>query len=73
KEFGIGRAALSRRHRSVQGSREQRYGNQQNFSPAQESNLFEYIDRLCGRSLPPTKQMIRNLAQEIAHMYIGNN
>jgi hypothetical protein len=73
KKFGIGRDALSRRHRGIQGSREQQYGNQQNLSPVQESHLIEYVDRLCERGLPPTKRMIRNFAQEIAQKYVGNN
>ncbi|KAF2182289.1 hypothetical protein K469DRAFT_729031 [Zopfia rhizophila CBS 207.26] len=59
KKFGVGRDALSRRHRG-------------NLSPAQESHLIGYIDRLCERGLPPTKRMIQNFAQEIAHKYVGN-
>ena len=73
KKFSIGRDALSRRHRRVQGSREQQYRNQQNLSPAQESHLIEYVDHLCERSLPLTKRMIRNFAQEITQKYVGNN
>ncbi|KAF2194631.1 hypothetical protein K469DRAFT_706108 [Zopfia rhizophila CBS 207.26] len=57
KKFGVGRDALSRRHRGVQGP---------------QSHLIGYIDRLCERGLPPTKRMIRNFAQEIAHKYVGN-
>jgi hypothetical protein len=73
KKFGIGRDALSRRHRGVQGSREQQYRNQQNLSPTQESHFIEYVDRLCEYGLPSTKRMIRNFAQEITQKYVGNN
>lgn len=45
----------------------------QNLDPDQEKYLVKYIEKLCKEGLPPTKDMIRNFAAEIAKKEIGKN
>lgn len=73
KKYGVDRNKLSRRFRGVQGSRAAQYENQQLLNNVQELELVKYIDKLCGRGLPPTKQMIRNFAQEISGKQPGRS
>ena len=58
KEYGVKRTTLSRRDRGVTRSGAER----------DENN-----NELCYRGLPPTKEMIRNFASEIARKPIGKN
>ena len=71
KKYGVQRSTLSRRHRRVTRSHTDKIENQQLLSPAQEKELVDYIDKLCARGLPPSKQMIRNFATEIAGREAG--
>ncbi|PVH92563.1 hypothetical protein DM02DRAFT_478141, partial [Periconia macrospinosa] len=63
-KYGVERSTLSRRWRGVTHSRAQQYQNQQLLTPVQEQELVQYIDKLTGRGLPPTRSMIRNFAGE---------
>ena len=71
REFGCDRSLLSKRFRGLAGSRETKYQNQRNLNDQRENSLVKYIDRLCARALPPSRQMIRNFASEICGKEIG--
>jgi AraC-like DNA-binding protein len=73
KKYGCDRNTLSRRYRGVQGSIPQKLENQQLLNKTQEKELVEYIDSLCSRGLPPTRQMIRNFGSEIAGKPAGKS
>lgn len=70
-EYGVERSTLSRRHRGVCGTREHKYENHRHLNAQQERELLKYIDGLCKRGLPPTREMIRNFAEEITGKSIG--
>ena len=73
KTFGVNRSTLSKRHRGVQGTRAEYLQKQQLLSLIKEQELVKYIERLCARGLPPTQQMVRNFASEIAGKQAGGN
>ncbi len=73
QEFSVDQNTLSRRHRGVQASRATKSQNKQSLSPQQESELIKYIEKLSSQGLPPTHEMIRNFASEIAENYIRKN
>ena len=70
-QFNCNRSTLSKRHRRITGSRHAQYQNQQNLNDQQEKSLVKYIDSLYARGLSPSRQMIRNFAQEICHKEMG--
>ncbi|KAF1942407.1 hypothetical protein EJ02DRAFT_375677, partial [Clathrospora elynae] len=63
--YGVSRTTLSRRHRQVQGSREEQPINLQLLGPHQEAELVKYIVGLTERGLPPTREMIQNFARGV--------
>ena len=65
KKFGCNRSTLSRRHRSVQGTKAEQYENQRNLTEEQSRVLIDYINKLAARGLPPSNEMLRNFAKEI--------
>ena len=73
KKFGVDRSTLSRRHRGLTGSCAAKVESSRILSNAQEAELIRYIDELCSRALPPTRQMVRNFASEIAKKDAGKN
>lgn len=64
KAYGCSRTTLSRRYRGIQGSATTYHQSGQLLNPQQEKTLVKYIDGLCARHLTPTRQMIRNFAEE---------
>jgi transposase-like protein len=72
REYGCDRNTLSRRHRRVQSSREQKVEKERLLTVIQEKELIEYIDRLTVRGIPPTNAMVWNFAAEIAGKEPGN-
>jgi hypothetical protein len=68
---GVNRSTLSRRWRGLTGPRSDGYAQQQLLNPQQEDELVRYIEDLTAKSLPPTRQMIRNFASEISGIYVG--
>ena len=73
KKYGCERSTLSRRHRGVQGTYAAKTENERLLTFTQEKELIIYIDGLTGRGLPPTRQMIRNFASEIAGKEAGKS
>ncbi len=73
KKYGCDRNTLSRRHRGVQAPIAQKLENQRLLNDTQEKELIRYIDSLCERGLPPSRQMIRNFASEISGREAGKS
>ncbi|KAF1361157.1 hypothetical protein EJ07DRAFT_44031, partial [Lizonia empirigonia] len=66
KKHGVDRSTLSRKHRSVSGSRAEAGLARRNLQPEQEAELVKYIEGLTERKLPPTREMVQNYASDIA-------
>jgi hypothetical protein len=67
-------STLSRRHRGKTVSRKEATSEyRQNLTTLQEEELIYHINRLSDRSLPPTAQIVQNIAKEIAGRSIGKN
>ena len=73
REYGVERSRLSKRYRGVQGTYASRAEKKRLLNNTQEKQLLQYIDKLCVQGLPPTKEMIRNFAPEIAQQEPGNH
>lgn len=73
-KFGMSRSALTRRYLGQSVSRAESASiNHQRLNNVQEDTLLGYIDTLTNRHLPPTTQIIKNLAEEIAGGPVGKN
>jgi hypothetical protein len=74
KKWNLNRSTLSRRHRGETGSNQDAtsYARRQ-LTDVQEKTLIQYINKLSDRGLPPTPQIVKNLAQEIAGVALGKN
>ena len=71
---GVNRTTLSRRLRGVQRSYiESRSESIQNLTIAQEEVLIDFINRLTNRALPPTSQIVKNVAEELCGKEVGKN
>ena len=74
KKWNVDRSTLSRRHRGITGSKQDQYSyTAKTFTDVQENVLIRYINDLSARGLPPTSQIIRNLAKELAGKDISSN
>lgn len=74
KLYGVSASTLARRHQGKQGSRAAATStHHQSLNDVQEDTLLRYIDRLTDRHMPPTTQVVKNLAEEIAGQPIGKN
>ena len=73
KKYGCNRSTLSKRWRGVQASMAQKLENSRLLNTLQEKELLLYIDDLTARGLPPTRQMIRNFASDIAGRQAGRS
>ena len=77
KKWNIDRSTLSRRHRGVTGSKDDQYSYAvKALTNEQENVLVRYINDLSARGLPPTSQIVKNLAEELAnrrlsHVWVG--
>ena len=71
---GIDSSTLWRRHKGLTVSRaEATSTHRQRLNDVQEDTLLGYIDALTDRHIPPTTQIIKNLAEEIIGGPIGKN
>jgi hypothetical protein len=73
KKYRCDRNTLSRRHRGVQGTMADKIESSQLLSNTQQKELVKYINGLCARGLPPSKEMIRNFASEIGGRQAGKS
>jgi len=74
KKYGVCRTTLSRRHRGKTVSRQEFLSEvQQCLNETQEHVLIRHINLLTDRGMPPTSQIVKNLAEEIIQRPVGKN
>jgi hypothetical protein len=73
KDFKFDHSTLSRRHQGKQAPRAAKAVQQQKLNPQQEEKLIIYIGELTERGLPPTREMIKNLASAVAESDMGES
>lgn len=73
KEFGVNRITLSRRHKGIQRSRRDQYEEQRILNDQQAKDLIKYIDKLSGKGLYISHEMLRNFAKELTGKKPGNH
>ena len=74
RAFGIHPTTLWRRYSGKTVSREKANSTfRQRLNNVQEDTLLGYIDSLTDRHIPPTSQIVRNLAEEILKGPVGKN
>jgi Tc5 transposase DNA-binding domain len=74
RRFEIDPMTLRRRFLGLCGSREQANSERrQLLNNVQEDVLLGYIDKLTAKFIPPTTQIIRNLAEELIGGSVGKN
>jgi hypothetical protein len=74
RKWQIERTTLARRHKGQRTSRavaNSKY--RQRLTTLQEDILLRHIDSLTERFMPPTSQIVQNLAEEIAGSAVGKN
>jgi hypothetical protein len=65
---------LSDRYKGKSTSREEvTLYTHRKLSAIQEKTLVAYINKLSARRLPPTSQIVKNLAEELSKQEIGKN
>jgi hypothetical protein len=74
REFGIERTTLMRRHKGICASRlEATSLYHKLLTDTQEEALISQINKLTVRRLPPTSQIVRNLAEEVIGRDVSKN
>jgi Tc5 transposase DNA-binding domain len=74
RDHNIDRTTLARRYNSKTVSRAEANSTyRQRLNDVQEDTLLRYIDTLTDRHIPPTSQIVRNLAEEILKGPVGKN
>ena len=74
KKWALDRTTLARRHRGETGSnRDATSYTRRQLTDIQEKTLVRYINKLSDRGLPPTPQIVKNLAEKIAGVTLGKN
>jgi hypothetical protein len=66
KKYELDRSTLSQRHRGKTTSRKEAISeHHQNLTTLQEQTLINHINRLTDRNIPPTAQIVQNVAKEM--------
>jgi hypothetical protein len=74
RKYQLARQTLSNRFRGVTGSVKDAISNvRQQLTKTQEDTLIEYVNKLTDRGFPPTPQILKNIAESIAHTKLGHN
>ena len=74
KLYGVELTTLRRRFLSLTGTRAQATSeHHQALNNVQEDTLLRYIDKLTDKFIPPTTQIVKNLAEEILGGPVGKN
>jgi transposase-like protein len=74
KKHNVHPETLRRHHQGKQQSRRAAHFQSHHLlSEEQEQQLLRYIEKLTGRGLPPTYQLLWNIAQEISGKVPGKN
>ncbi|RFU26763.1 hypothetical protein B7463_g9572, partial [Scytalidium lignicola] len=73
-KYGVNRTTLARRFKKIQGTREDANSEtRQRLNSTQEKVLIGHINRMTDRGMPPTSQIVKNLAEEIIQGLVGKN
>jgi hypothetical protein len=73
RKFGCDETTLRRRHQGKQRSRQEADSTYKfKLSKQQEKELVAYIVKLTARGLPPTLSMVKNFAEDIAKVEVGD-
>lgn len=73
-KWDIHRITLARRHRGETGSNQDATSfARQKLTNTQEKTLIKHINNLSDRGFPPTPQIVKNLAEEVAGVALGKN
>jgi transposase-like protein len=74
KRYGVARETLSKRFRGETASNQEAtsYSRKQ-LTDTQEETLIAYVNKLNNRGFPPTPQILKNIAESIAHTTLGPN
>lgn len=73
RKHGLTRSALSKRVRAKTSSRARGYESQGMLNDKQEEELVNYIHHLCEHCLPPTPEIVANIAQELCGRKLSKN
>ena len=74
KKWNVARTTLSDRFKGKSASRDEITSHlHRKLSTTQEEALIAHINKLSDRGLPPTPQIVKNLAEELTHEEIGKN
>jgi transposase-like protein len=74
KKYQVNRTTLRRRFLGTQLSMaESRSEVHQKLTIIQEGVLIDWINRLTDRTMPPTSQIVRNVAEELSGSPVGKN
>jgi transposase-like protein len=74
RDFGIERTTLMRRHKGICTSRQEATSLYHKLlTDTQEEALISQINKLTVRGLPPTSQIVKNLAEEIISGEVNKN
>jgi hypothetical protein len=74
RRYRIARETLSKRFRGETGPNQEAtsYSRKQ-LTDTQEEALITYVNKLNDRGFPPTPQILKNIAESIAHTTLGRN
>jgi len=74
KKYHIDRTTLARRYRGETGTKEEATSNShKTLTDLQEKTLVKRINILSTRGMPPTPQIVKNLAEELANKKLNKN
>jgi hypothetical protein len=74
RNWNIDKSTLWRRHQGETKTMEEaNTESRQNLSRIQEEVLIEHCNRLTDRGIPPTPQILTNIAEELAKKKLGHN
>jgi Tc5 transposase DNA-binding domain len=74
RRWNVKRTTLAKRFRGETGTIQDAvsYGRKQ-LTDTQEEALIAYVNKLNDRGFPPTPQILKNIAESIAHTTLGHN
>ena len=74
KRWDVERTTLAKRFRGETGTNEDANSYvRQKLTATQEETLIAYVNKLNDRGFPPTPQILKNIAESIAHTTLGQN
>ena len=74
RKWKVDKSTLWRRHKGETGTiQDANSYTRQKLTNAQEEVLIGHLNRLTDRGLPPTPQILKNIAEEIAKTKLGKN